>query len=189
MHYKETPQAGNSYLHIWDVASEKAFDGGFLFDKSCLPAGTEVLPKGVFLKADLSERKAVLVKTAKLYAAVNTTDTAMKIEKGHFLLATDKIGVGTKSVTVGTIDASNADYDSITITANALGALSKGDVLQSFNTAVINPDGLNHREVEIDDETLCSIVFRADGIVTSRLPQPVNGAIETALKYCQFLNL
>ena len=38
MHYKETAQAGNSYLHLWDVASEKAFDGGFLLTTTSFPS-------------------------------------------------------------------------------------------------------------------------------------------------------
>lgn len=189
MHYTESPQTGNSYSHMWDVASMKTFDGGFSFDKTTIPVGTEKLPKGVFLKADFTERTAKLVKTAKIAVAVLTTDTVVKIEKGHFLLATDKIGVGTKSVTVGVIDTSNEDFDAITIVANSLGALSVGDTLQSFDTAIVNPDGLNPFEVELDTETSCSIMFRADGIVTSRLPQAPNAAIEAALKDCQFLKI
>lgn len=190
MHYKETPQAGNSYLHIWDVASEKAFDGGFLLTTTSFPAGTEIVPKGTFLRGDLVNRTAVPVKTVVLAAAVLSTDTEVKIKKGHNLIATDKIGTDSASVTVGTIDTSSDDYDVITIVADALGALADGAVLQSHDASgVIVPNGLLHRDVEIDDETPCSIVFRADGIVSSRLPQPVSTAIETALKDCQFLNI
>lgn len=190
MHYKETAQAGHSYLHLWDVASEKAYDGGFLLDTSSFPIGTKVVPKGTLVKCDLSERIAVPVKTVVLAEALTAEGTALKIEKGHNLIATDKIGTSTASVTVGTIDDSNENYDVITIEANALGALSEGDILQSHDTeGVIVPNGLIHRDVEIDDETLCSVIFRADGIVISRLPQPVSPAIETALKDCQFLNI
>lgn len=190
MHYKETAQAGNSYLHMWDVASEKAFDGGFLLTTTSFPAGTEIVPKGTLLRGDLVNRTAVPVKTVVVAAALTAAGTELKIEKGHNLVATDKIGTATASVTVGTIDTSDEDFDVITIVADALGALSEGDILQSHDAnGVIVPNGLNHRDVEIDDETLCSIVFRADGIVSSRLPQPVSTAIETALKDCQFLNI
>lgn len=190
MHYKETAQAGHSYQHLWDVASEKAYDGGFLLDTSSFPTGTKVVPKGILVKCDLSERTAVPVKTVVLAAALTTAGTALKIEKGHNLIATDKIGTSTASVTVGTIDTSDEDYDEITIEANALGALSKGDVLQSHDASgAIVPNGLIHRDVEIDDETLCSVIFRADGIVISRLPQPISSDIEDALKDCQFLNI
>lgn len=189
MDYKITPQSGNSYSHMWDVATMKTLDGGFLFNKATVPAGTEKLPKGVFLKADLTEQKAVIVKTVKLAKALLTTDTEIEIEKGHFLLATDKIGVGEKSITVGVIDTSDEAVDVITITADALGALAKGDVLQTYDAnGVVNPDGLNPVDVVLDAQPTCSIMFRADGIVKSRLPQATTVAIETALKDCQFLN-
>lgn len=190
MHYTETAQSGNSYSHMWDVASMKTLDGGFLFDKATIPAGTEKLPKGVFLKADLTNRKASLVKTAKLAAAVLVTDTEVKLEKGHMLLATDKIGTGSTSVTVGTLDTSDEDYDVMTIVANSLGAIAIGDVLQQFDASgIVNPDGLNPFEVELDAQPSCSVMFRADGIVVSRLPQPVTAAIDAALVNCQFLNV
>lgn len=305
MHYKETAQAGNSYLHLWDVASIKTFDGGFLFDKTSIPEGTERLPKGVFLRGDFVERKATLIKTVKVTKAVAVSDTEVRIAKGHLLLATDIIGVAGKAILVGTIDTSNDDYDAITITAGALGAVAINTILQSYSAASsggvkgvfelevtanatagdkiqiagieyefaaaidagkivigatvgetvanldnaleqelaltslynitfkgakitftqkvagvgaipelvvtptggtlaatiaqktpavpatgapILPDGLNPVEVELDKEASCSIMFRADGIVTSRLPQAPTEEIKAALRDCQFLN-
>lgn len=190
MDYKITPQSGNSYLHMWDVASIKTFDGGFLFDTASIPEGTERLPKGVFLKADFAEQKATLVKTAVVTKAVTTAATEVQIAKGHFLLATDVIGIGDKYVTVGTIDTSDDEYDAITIDANDLGELAKGTVLQLFDAEgeVINPDGMSPVEIEIDGQPSCSIMFRADGIVTSRLPQAPTEEIKAALRDCQFLN-
>ena len=139
----------------------------------------------------LVERKAKLVKTVEIHAAVSSTDTAVKIKKGHMLLTTDIIGNGSKSVTVGTIDTSDDDFDELTITANALGTLSAGAVLQTATAAgsskaVVNPDGLNPFEVLIDANPLCDVMFKADGIVVSRLPQKINDTIKTALKFCQF---
>ena len=193
MDYKETPQSGYSYIHMWDVNSTKEFDGGFLFDKSTVPAGTARLPRGAFLKVDQVERKATLVKTAVLFEALTAVATAVKVKKGALLLATDILGAGTKSVLVGTIDTSNADYDSFAITANALGTLALGDTLQSFDAAgssknAINPDGLNYAEVVIDAQPSCTVIFAADGIVTATLPQAATAAIKTALKFCQFLS-
>lgn len=195
MDYKITPQSGNSYSHMWDVASTKTFDGGFLLDKTNLPAGLEKLPKGAFLKGDLDERKAVLVKTAVLAEAITAESTSVKVKKGSFLKEGDILGAGTKSVAVGAVDASNAAYDSFDITANALGALAKDAVLQSYDAAgasknVVLPNGLNPSDdVKIDKEPSVSIMFRADGIVNSRLPQAVTPAIEQALKHCQFLGV
>lgn len=194
MDYKITPQSGNSYSHVWDVSSMKTFDGGFLLDKTNLPEGLEKLPKGVFLKGDFTERTAKVVKTAVLTEAITTESTAVKVKKGALLKEDDILGAGTKSAAIGAVDTSNADYDSISITANAFGALAAGSVLQSYDAAgsnknAVNPDGLNPvEEVRVDREPSVSIMFRADGIVTSRLPQGVTDAIKAALKYCQFLD-
>jgi hypothetical protein len=195
MDFKTTAQSGNSYSHMWDVSSMKMFDGGFALDKTNLPAGLTKLPKGVFLKADHTERTAKLIKTAVLYEAITTDSTAVKIKKGALLVATDVLGTGAKAVTVGTIDTSNAAYDSFAITAGALGALAEGAMLQTYDSAgasgksAINPDGLNPFEVEIDTYPTCSIMFRADGVVTSRLPQAATAAIKSALPNVQFLTL
>lgn len=193
MDYKETVQSGNSYTHQWDVATARVFDGGFLFDKATVPDGTEKLPRGVFLKVDQTERKASLIKTAELHEAIDDQATTVKVKKGALLVATDVLGTGEKAVTVGTIDTSNEDYDSFTIGANALGALDAGAVLQTYDAAgasgksAVNPDGLNYREVELDAQPSCSVIYAVDGIVTSRLPQVATSAIKTALKFCQFL--
>ncbi len=276
MYQKTTPQSGNSYTHMWDVSTMKQFDGGFLFDKTCVPTGTMKVPKGALLKANFGTRKAVLVKTVTLHASLATNGTTVKIKKGHNLIATDIVGVNGNSVLVGTI-TSNTDYDSFTIVAGALGgSLPKDTVLQQYtavgktipevkksaiiyeavttsttvvkvnkgsgiaegdtisfggttlvlgeitadenfdsfvitankfgaipvgavmqvysegsvNTGTpINPDGLNPFDVLIDDEPSCSIMFRADGVVKSRLPQGITPEIEEALNNIQFLDL
>lgn len=195
MDYKNTPQSGNSYSHMWDVDSVRVFDGGFLFDKTTVPAGTEVLPRGAFLKVDQTERKATMIKTVTLHAAVGSADTAVKIKKGSFLVATDVIGNAAKAITVGAIDSDDPDFDEITIVANSLGTAASGAVLQNYDEAgasgkvAVNPDGLNYTDVALDAQPSCSVVFEAKGIVTSRLPQVSNDTIKTALKFCQFLTV
>jgi hypothetical protein len=194
MHYKETAQSGKSYSHMWNVETTREFEGGFLFDKTSVPAGTEKLPRGVFLKVDHTERKAKLIKTAVLAAAIEAATTSVRIEKGANLLPTDVIGIGSAAVTVGTIDTSNSSYDSFTIQAGDLGTAASGAVLQTYDSAgssgkvPVNPDGLNYREIELDDQPSCSVIWKADGIVESRLPQAVTGAIKTALKFMQFIS-
>lgn len=187
-----TAASGNSYTHMWDVASMKMLDGGFLFSKASVPAGTAKLPKGVLLKADLTERTAKVIKTAVLHEAITALSVAVKVKKGALLLATDILGIGTKSVVIGAIDTSNAAYDSFAIEADSLGALAAGAVLQTYDAAgsnknVVNPDGLNPFEVELDAQPSCSVMFAADGIVSSTLPQTLTTAIKTALKFCQIL--
>lgn len=194
MEFKQSPQSGNSYSHMWDVASMKTYDGGFLLEKATVPDGLEYLPKGAFLACDLVERKAKFVKTAVVHENVTAESTTVKIKKGHFLKSTDIIGTGTKSVAVGTIDTSNSDYDSFTIVANALGAVISGAVLQSYKEAgsskeKLLPNAINPFDVQIDSQPTVSGMFRADGIVKSRLPQKVAADFETALPHCQFLTI
>lgn len=194
MDYTVTPQSGNDYSHMWDVASARVFDGGFLFDKTTVPTGTEKLPRGAFLKVDQTERKATMIKTAELYEEITDQSTTVKVKKGALLVATDILGIGGASVLIGTVDTSNADYDSFDIVANSLGALAAGAILQTYDEAgaanknAVNPDGLNYREVTLDAQPSCSVIFGVDGIVSSRLPQKVTDAIKTALKFCQFLS-
>lgn len=191
MDYQIIPASGNSYTHQWDVSSAKVFEGGFLFDKTTVPEGTEKIPRGSLIKVDFVERTVSLVKTAVLFEALTALATAVKIKKGSLLLATDILGTGTKTVTVGTINTSNANYDSFAIEADALGVLAEGAVLQQF-TAVedgttVNPDGLNYREELLDAEPSCDVIYAVDGIKTEALPQGITDAIEAALPRCQFL--
>ncbi len=193
MEYKETPQSGLSYIHQWDVSSVKVFDGGFLLDKSNLPVGLEKLPRGSYLKIDMVERKAKLIKTVVLHEALTNVATVVKIKKGSKLVATDVIGNGVKAVVVGAITTSDPDFDSFAITADALGTAAKDAVLQTYDSAgssgksAVNPDGLNYTDVVIDEEPAVSVIYEAHGIVTDSLPQGTTTAIKGALKFCQFL--
>lgn len=188
MYYKETPQNGNVYLHMWDVSTVKVYDGGFLLDKSNLPEGLRTLPKGTFLKVDLNNRTAKAVKTFLLFEAITSASTEVKVVKNSLLKKGDIIGTGNKKVTVSDIDTSNAEYDKFVITAGDLGALTSGATLQAFESGkLLNPDGFNYNDKPIEDETTVSVIYAVDGVVAERLPSPVTNEIVTALKHCQIL--
>jgi hypothetical protein len=193
MDYTNTAQTGNSYNHMWDVATTREFEGGFLFDKTTVPVGTLTLPKGALLKVDQVERKATLIKAPVLQAALTALATEVRILKGSHLLATDVIGTAAQAVTVGVIDTSDADYDSFAISADDLGALAVGAILQTYDSAgaagkvAINPDGLNYADVELDAQPTCTVIYEAKGVQTARLPQGVTAAIKAALKFIQFI--
>ena len=193
MDYTNTAQTGNSYTHMWDVATTREFEGGFLFDLATVPAGTLTLPKGALLKVDHVERKATLIKAPVLQAALLIGATEVRLKKGSLLLATDVIGTAAIGITVGTIDTSNADYDAITIVAGSLGALAVGTILQTYDSAggsgkyAINPDGLNYAEITLDAQPSCSVIYEAKGVQTAALPQGITAAIKTALKFMQFI--
>ena len=193
MDYTNTAQTGNSYTHMWDVDTTREFEGGFLFDKTTVPVGTLKLAKGMLLKVDHVERKATLLKTAVLQAQLTALATEVRILKGSLLLATDVIGTAAIGITVGAIDTSNAGYDSFAITANDLGALAVGAILQTYDSAgangkvAINPDGLNYADITLDAQPSCTVIYEAKGVQTAKLPQGVTAAIKTALKFIQFI--
>ena len=193
MDYTNTAQTGNSYTHMWDVDTTREFEGGFLFDKATVPVGTLKLAKGMLLKVDHVERKATLLKTAVLQAQLTALATEVRILKGSLLLATDVIGTAAIGITVGAIDTSNAGYDSFAITANDLGALAVGAILQTYDSAgangkvAINPDGLNYADITLDAQPSCTVIYEAKGVQTAKLPQGVTAAIKTALKFIQFI--
>jgi len=189
MDYKATPKSGKSYIHMWDVASTEVFDGGFLIDKSTLPVGLEVLPKGAFLKVDLTERTAAVVKTAILFEALTAEAVLVKVKKGSLLIATDVVGTEANHSVVGAINSVDPHFDSFPIVADALGVLPLGGALQLSTAAgvAINPDGLNFCNVDIDAEPSCSVIYQARGVVPEALPQATTDAIVSALKFVQFL--
>ena len=176
MDYTSTAQSGNSYTHQWDVATVRVFDGGFLFDKTTVPTGTEKLPRGTFLKVDQTERKATMIKTATLQAALLIGDTAVKVIKGSLLLATDVLGIGTKAVVTGTIDTSNAAYDSFAITAGALGALPVGTVLQQFSAASTSGTKGVHK-ITIGTNAANTDTLTIDGVVYTFATAAAEGVI------------
>ncbi|MFV0536831.1 MAG: hypothetical protein ACK5M3_05585 [Dysgonomonas sp.] len=188
MDFKSTPQNGNSYLHVWDVSTVKVYDGGFLLTKSNLPVGLKELPKATFLKVDLEERTAKAIKTVSLFEAITAASTEVKIKKGSLLVKNDVIGTGSKTVTVGDIDTSDAEYDSFAITADALGELEINATLQEFASGKpVNPDGFNYTDVKIDAQPSVSVVFKVYGVVSERLPFPITDEIIDSLKLCQIL--
>lgn len=189
MDYKVTPQSGNSYTHLWDVSTERKYDGGFTLDKSSLPDNLKELPRGTFLKVDNEERIAKVVKTVSLFEALVAESTSVKVKKGSLLKKNDVLGINDKFVIVGDIDHSNADFDSFTIEAGALGeALEINAVLQSYASGKSeNPDGFNYEDKPIERETTVTVVYAVDKVVAERLPYPLTDAIVSALKHCQIL--
>lgn len=188
MDYKVTPQSGNSYTHLWDVSTVEVYDGGFLLDKSNLPANLKAIPRGAFLAVDLEERKASVVKTVALHEAITAATTTVKVKKGSLLVKNDVVGAGSKFVTVGDINTSDSDFDSFEITANDLGAVAIDTALQSFkNGKAMQADGFNYADVKIDAEPSVSVIFKVYKVESDRLPFPITDEIVASLKHCQIL--
>lgn len=189
MNLDVTAASGESYTHLWDIATQKVYDGGFKLDTASLPTAAEKVYRGTVVSCNLTTRVATVVKTATLYEKVDAEDEIVKITKDHNLIATDVIGIGGTTVTVGTITTSNADYDSFVISAAALGALAVSTVLSEDITAKI-PSGLLVNDVDVtEDEPTCSVAFALDGVIVSELPSGLTTDIKAAMPFIQFLNL
>lgn len=188
MDFNVTAQSGNGYTHLWDVSTVEVFDGGFALDKDNLPATLRVLPRGTLLSVDLAERTAKVVKTATIAEALTTSATEVRIKKGSLLVKGDVIGYGNKSVTVGDISTDADDYDSFSITANALGAIAVNEVVQSFvGTTAVPVAGFNYADVKIDLYPSVSVIFKVYKVESDKLPYPISKAIVSALNLCQIL--
>lgn len=97
--------------------------------KQEFPEGT-LLVKGTPLFVDFDKMECAVVKLAKVVAG--GTGTKPRIVKGSLLQKGDtvmKLGDGTKSVTVSSIDTSKSEYDELTLSAALTGA-NEGDFIQ-----------------------------------------------------------
>lgn len=97
--------------------------------KQEFPEGT-ILSKGVPLVIDFDKMECAVVKLAKVIAG--GTATKPRVVKGTLLQKGDvvmKLGDGSKSVTVSSIDTSKELYDELTLSA-ALTGIEDGDFIQ-----------------------------------------------------------
>lgn len=73
------------------------------------------------------------IKAYRLVAAVGTEDTSIKIAKGSGYVAGEFIAAGKKAVAGGAIDATNPEYDVVTVTMGV--AVAKDTVLYQAKAA------------------------------------------------------
>jgi len=76
------------------------------------------------------------IKSYKLYAAVTSDDTTIKIEKGSGIAVGDVIGKAKKAVASTAVDTSNAAYDEVTVTMGV--SIAKGTILYQAASASSN---------------------------------------------------
>ena len=105
----------------------KMLPGGFK-PKNTIANGT-VLHRGVLVEVNFDEMSAAVIKLAKVLAGGTTSK--VRVAKGHLFAVGDvvaKVGKTDKSVSISTIDTSNADYDVLNLSA-AITGLTTDDVL------------------------------------------------------------
>lgn len=123
--FKKTAVKGHT-PEIWRGEC-KILPGGFK-PKNNIATGT-VLQRGVLVEVNFDEMSAAVIKLAKVLAGGTTSK--VRVAKGHLFAVGDvvaKVGKTDKSVSISTIDTSNADYDVLNLSA-AITGLTTDDVL------------------------------------------------------------
>ena len=123
--FKKTAVKGHT-PEIWRGEC-KMLPGGFK-PKINIANGT-VLHRGVLVEVNFDEMSAAVIKLAKVLAGGTTSK--VRVAKGHLFAVGDvvaKVGKTDKSVSISTIDTSNADYDVLNLSA-AITGLTTDDVL------------------------------------------------------------
>jgi hypothetical protein len=108
-----------------------------------------LLVKGTPLFVDFDKMECAVIKLARVMAG--GTGTKPRVVKGSLLQKGDtvmKLGDGTKSVTVSSIDTSNNDYDELTLSAALTGIAEGDDIQESSEYHAAGADPVADPEVE-----------------------------------------
>lgn len=126
MGVKFTPETKEGNMPVFWRGEAKILPGGYKLLQT-FPKGTRI-PRGTLV----SIMPGTLTAGISKHAEVVTGDTTTKprVKKGHLFQAADVVMKAgeTTGVTISSIDASNADYDTITLSA-AITGLAAGDIL------------------------------------------------------------
>lgn len=123
--FKKTAVSGRT-PEIWRGEC-KILPGGFKPLQN-LPVGT-VLRRGALLEVNRKDMTAAVVKLADVLEGGTTT--AVRVAKGHYFAVGDvvtKVGDGSATPSIQSVDTSNVDYDVLNLSAAYTG-LSKGDTI------------------------------------------------------------
>lgn len=126
--FKKTAVKGHT-PEIWRGEC-KMLPGGFK-PKNNIATGT-VLHRGVLVEVNFEEMSAAVIKVAKILAGGTTTKP--RIAKGHLFAIGDvvtKNGDGSKTPSITAIDTTNADYDTLTLSAAYTGLVENDVIVES----------------------------------------------------------
>lgn len=171
----------------------------------------EVIPGGITVAvADLSQTQIKagtpvgkdgnglyhVIKTVVINADATSSATSYQIKKGSDVKVGDflSLGVGKVSKDITAIDTSNADYDTVTVSATLGTAVTAGDVLvaalsaSSTSALKYTPAGLVGTTIDVvsGDNHLVDCVVR--GSVRAGVAPSVNSDIKTALPLIRWVS-
>jgi hypothetical protein len=179
---------------VWQhIADNGTISGGFSLDESTLVEG-DTIKAGQPLAVNETTRKAKVVKVARVYEALGSSGTAIKVYKGHHFKTGDYIAktAGSAAYDV-TLDDSEDDYDTLTVSTTLGVALSVDDVLfqssaEGASAAAYNDttNALLKSDVEVAaDAPIAAVV---DGTIYARRAPYLNATMKALLPKIIFSN-
>lgn len=186
----ESKQYPGSVVPVWLEVKERKIAGGTV-DISDFPKGT-LIPAGIPVHLGVMGGTATLLDSFLVVGAVSSSATSVVLKSlgGVFKDPSGVIvgkvdassGVAAKAVELGTgtpdtSEGHEGEY-TFTITANALGTLADGDILNVIsasgsNKAAVKPTGLSWRQIYIDSDnaTLGTVAVVTKGqVLADRIP-------------------
>lgn len=171
------------HASLWDYNNQDFIgNGGCHFDSDMnVEAGVDI-PAGVLLDVDFENRKAYVVKCAKILDGGTTT--IPHVNKNHLFKVNDTVYVSGAAVTISSIDKSNASYDAVTLSAPCDGAVS-GKFLENSAAAGADPVMAHipnailqewHYNVQIGDPVIAVVLRIYQDVDTSVFPIPISPA-------------
>jgi|GEM_PF-604846 len=164
--------SGIPVFQIDDAA--KSTQGGFNLDTTGLTAGA-IVPQGAVFGFDEATRVAKILKGATLVEALGATGKSVKVAKGHLFAKDDFIMANGISTKITAINTSNANYDTLTTTAD-LTATPEGAALVagkaeagSNGVLAVEPKGLLYNEVKVGTDLDVTILERGT-VYARRIP-------------------
>ena len=190
----------NGGIPVWLRIYGKETSGGKL---EKLPQAGETLPAGTLISISQAGGVAKELKTFEVAEAVTAESTEIKILSGgmmpkpvtgEFIMkAPSSVTTKGKGIAVTTVTDNKDGTHSITIEANALGTLSKGDVLvgaagagASVNIYCV-PTGLSQDDVYVEDgDTEATVASVFSGQIMEDRIQPIPDCVKAVLPQIKF---
>lgn len=151
--------------------------GGFNLEDDKLVEGS-FLPSACPLCVDFVTRRAKAVKNVRVSEDVAADALVIKIAKGSLAYVGMFLGNGTKGTTVSSIDKTNVNYDSLTVTA--LGATAKaGEVLFEASaaggtTVKHKANLLNYARTKVEAGATVTAIGQVFEIKETKLSTPIS---------------
>ena len=187
--YYLTPE--EEKVERYDVSTGVRRRGAYVLDTTGLAVG-DYVPAFTPIAADLVKKTAVIAVNCKVVEAAASDATTIKIEKNSYVAVGMILGTGSKGATVSAIDKTNADYDTVTLSAAFTAALTAGQVLfQATAAGGTTPKNLansalyeKHKVTE--GINLVALLHRAFEIEPDKLVTPFSAKDKANCPHFQF---